>query len=222
MRLFFSLFLLDLTRYYGQLNHFQNIGLLYIQSNVYPHPLYCPLLCCYDIINCGLLCSNHSKATNHISVVRCLRCAVPIFIDITINARGISGGAVTNLISKCRVFPRYLVSNFEDHMINQNVFHEHVLESGPLFAKQTSCRKILWSLEAAKLDDVMIVQIWNLTGISATLLLRCLSTLWAIGKIWIQISWLRDLTSSYGKAPVRLLNRGSGIMSCELESWHKP
>ena len=35
---------------------------------------------------------------------------------------------------------------------------------------KTSYRQISWSLEAARLDVLMIVSLWNLTGISAALL----------------------------------------------------
>ena len=48
---------------------------------------------------------------------------------------------------------------------------------------RTSYRTISWSLEAARLGVIMIVSLWNLTGISAALLpRRCLSNLTAIGK----------------------------------------
>ena len=43
--------------------------------------------------------------------------------------------------------------------------------------------QILWSLEAARLDNVMIVSFRNLTGISAAALPRCLSNIRAIGKV---------------------------------------
>ena len=37
------------------------------------------------------------------------------------------------------------------------------------------CLQISWSLEATRLDVIMIVSLWNLTGISTALLQRCLS-----------------------------------------------
>ena len=40
---------------------------------------------------------------------------------------------------------------------------------------KTSYRQILWSLEAAVLDVIMIVSLWNMTGISTALLPRCVS-----------------------------------------------
>ena len=40
---------------------------------------------------------------------------------------------------------------------------------------KTSYRQISWSLEAARMDLIMIVSLRNLTGISAALLPRCLS-----------------------------------------------
>ena len=44
------------------------------------------------------------------------------------------------------------------------------------------CRKISWSLEAVWLGIIMTVSLWILTGISAALLPRCLSSLRAIEK----------------------------------------
>ena len=40
---------------------------------------------------------------------------------------------------------------------------------------RTSYRKISWSLEATRLDVIMLVSLWNLTSIAAALLPRCLS-----------------------------------------------
>ena len=48
---------------------------------------------------------------------------------------------------------------------------------------RASYRKISLSLGAAKLDVVIMVSFWNLTGISAALLPRCLSNFRAIGKV---------------------------------------
>ena len=48
---------------------------------------------------------------------------------------------------------------------------------------KTSYRQYLWNLEAARLDVIMIVSLWDLTGISAALLLRCLSNFRMIGKV---------------------------------------
>ena len=47
---------------------------------------------------------------------------------------------------------------------------------------KTSYRQISWSLEAARLSVIMIVSLWNLTGISAVLLPRCRSNFRAIEK----------------------------------------
>ena len=47
---------------------------------------------------------------------------------------------------------------------------------------KTSCRQISWGLEAARFDVKMFISLWNLTGISAALLPRCLTHFWAIGK----------------------------------------
>ena len=59
--------------------------------------------------------------------------------------------------------------------------------------------------EAARLDVIMIVSQWNLTGISTALLPMCLSNFRAIGKVIARISRLRDLTRSCGKTSVRLI-----------------
>ena len=48
---------------------------------------------------------------------------------------------------------------------------------------KTSYRQISWSLEAARLGIIIIAALWNLTGISAVLLSRCLSNFKAIGKV---------------------------------------
>ena len=48
---------------------------------------------------------------------------------------------------------------------------------------KTSYRQIWWKLEAARLHVIMIVSLWNLTGISAALLPRSLSNVRAIGKV---------------------------------------
>ena len=48
---------------------------------------------------------------------------------------------------------------------------------------KTSYRQISWNLEAARLSVIMLVSHWNLTGISAALLPRCLSNCRAIEKV---------------------------------------
>ena len=48
---------------------------------------------------------------------------------------------------------------------------------------KTSYRQISWSLEAARLDVVMVVSLWNLTGTSAAALPRYLPNVRAIGKV---------------------------------------
>ena len=76
---------------------------------------------------------------------------------------------------------------------------------------RTSYRQISWSLEAARLGVIMIVSLWNLTGISVALLPRCLLNFRAIGKIQIRISRFRDFTRSCGRTSYRLVNRGPGL-----------
>ena len=56
-------------------------------------------------------------------------------------------------------------------------------DSGPLFTKRyikTSYCRISRSLEATRMDVVMIISYWNSTGISTALLPRCLSNFRAI------------------------------------------
>ena len=48
---------------------------------------------------------------------------------------------------------------------------------------KTSYRQISWSLEAARSSVILIVLLWNLTGISTTLLLICLWNFRATGKV---------------------------------------
>ena len=48
---------------------------------------------------------------------------------------------------------------------------------------KTSYRQISRSLEAARLGVIMIVSLWNLTGISAAVLPRCLSNFRAMGQV---------------------------------------
>ena len=56
----------------------------------------------------------------------------------------------------------------------------------------------------------MIASLSILTGMSAALLLRCLSNFRAIGKVYGRISRLRDFTRSCGKTSYRLVNKGPG------------
>ena len=92
-----------------------------------------------------------------------------------------------------------------------NMYRRNVSTALGLFtSSKTSYRKISWSLEAARLDIIMIVLLWNLTGISAALLPRCLSNLRAIGKVFTRIPRLRDFMRSCCETSVRLVNRGPG------------
>ena len=60
---------------------------------------------------------------------------------------------------------------------------------------------------------MMIVSLWNLTGISASLLPRCLSNVRAMGNEWVWISQLRVFLRSYCRTPARSVNRGLGSRS---------
>ena len=83
-------------------------------------------------------------------------------------------------------------------------------------SSKTSYRQISWSLEAARLGVIMIVSLWNLTGISAALLPRCLLNFRAIGKVQTRISRLRHFARSCGKTSHRLVNRGPGLNQLTL------
>ena len=74
--------------------------------------------------------------------------------------------------------------------------------------RRMSYRKISWSLEAARLDVIIIVSLRNLIGISAALLSRSLSNSRAIRKVQTRISGPQHFTRSCGKTSVRLVNRG--------------
>ena len=60
---------------------------------------------------------------------------------------------------------------------------------------KTSHHHISWGFEAARLNIIIVVSLWNLTGISAALLSRCLSNLRSIGNIQTRVSRLRIFTS---------------------------
>ena len=104
--------------------------------------------------------------------------------------------------------------NFPDSKVRganmANMFAPWTLGLYSLSGK-TSYRQISWSLETARLGVIMIVSLWNLTGISAALLPRCLLNFRAIGKVKTRISRLRDFTRSCGKTSYRLVNRGPAI-----------
>ena len=84
--------------------------------------------------------------------------------------------------SKMRAIPMIFVT----HVISALQWREQspasVLGLYSLSGK-TSYRQISWSLEAARLSVIVIVSHWNLTGISAALLPRCLSNFRA--EIWL-------------------------------------
>ena len=95
--------------------------------------------------------------------------------------------------------------------------------SGPLFTKrQDVSPSISWSLEAARFDVIMIILFWNLTGISAVLLLRCLSISRTIGKVWTRISRLRVFTRSCGRMSHRIVNGGPRVTSALIAVPVKP
>ena len=65
----------------------------------------------------------------------------------------------------------------------------HLHTASPITRALYSLRgKTSRSFEAARLDVMIIISLWNVTGISAVLLPRCLSNFWAIKKVWTIIS----------------------------------
>ena len=83
-----------------------------------------------------------------------------------------------------------------------------VTHYGPLFSGWVSYRKISWSIEAARLGFRLFQSLWNLTGISAAVLPRCLSNFRAMRSSKHPISRLRDFTRFCGKTSNRLVNKG--------------
>ena len=77
-----------------------------------------------------------------------------------------------------------------------------------LLSGKTSYQQNMWSFKAMRLDVIMIISLWYLTGISAVLLPKCLSNFKAIGNGLNRISRLQDFTRSCGKTSYRLVNRG--------------
>ena len=98
-------------------------------------------------------------------------------------------------------------------------WYRHIIRALGLYSLsgKTSYRKISWSLGAARLGVIIIVSPWNLTGISAALLPRCLSNFRAIGKVQTRISRLRDFTRSCGKTSYRLMNRGPDLYNSDAQ-----
>ena len=96
-------------------------------------------------------------------------------------------------------------------------------KQGPVSTSdRTSYRKIPWSLEAAGLVAWIIVSLWNLTGASAAVLPRCLSSFKVIGQFWIQISRLRDFARSYNMTSYRILKQDPGHPLYTDQYWQGP
>ena len=111
-------------------------------------------------------------------------------------------------------FPSQRASNAE----NDSIWWRHQCQSVPtewyqgLYSQsgKTSYPQISWSLEATRLNVIIAVSLWNLTGTSAAALPMCLLNFRAIGKVQTRISRLRDFTRSCSKTSYRLVNRGPG------------
>ena len=80
---------------------------------------------------------------------------------------------------------------------------------------RTSYRKIPWSLEALKLDVIMFVSLWNLTGGAAEIPVKSKSD-W---KSPTRIIRFRDFTRSCGKTSVCLVNRSQYWSDCTTICW---
>ena len=76
---------------------------------------------------------------------------------------------------------------------------------------RTPYHKISRSLEAARFGFKLFQSLWNLAGISAAALPRCLSNYRAIRPLQHPISRLRDFTRFGGKTSYRLVNRGPAL-----------
>ena len=91
------------------------------------------------------------------------------------------GSTTTWHLTSSMIHYKWIVNRDTVILLHWTTLHS----SSPRFTKctETSYRQILWRLEAARLDVMMIVSLWNLTGISAALLPICLSNFRAIGKV---------------------------------------
>ena len=80
----------------------------------------------------------------------------------------------------------------------------HMLQSLYSPSSKTSYRQIAWSLEAARLDVIMIVSLWNFSNVAAEVPVKFQSD-WESRN-----SRLRALTRFCCKTSVRLVNKGPG------------
>ena len=87
------------------------------------------------------------------------------------------------------------------------------------FLNLESYRKILRSLEAARLVFRIVRSLLNLTDTSATLLPRCLSNFKTIWWFKLTISRLRDFTRSYNKMSYCILKHSPGYSGPDNGSW---
>ena len=78
---------------------------------------------------------------------------------------------------------------------------------------RTSYRQISWSLEAARLGVIIIVSLWNLTGISTELLPKSRSNFRVTRKIHTRISRLQCFARSCVNTSICLVNRGTGVVT---------
>ena len=73
---------------------------------------------------------------------------------------------------------------------------------------RTPDRQISWSLEAARMGVLMIVLLWNLTGISTVLLSKSQSNFRVT-----RISWPQCFARSCVNTSICLVNRGPGVVT---------
>ena len=76
---------------------------------------------------------------------------------------------------------------------------------------KTSYRQISWSLEATRLDVIIIVSLWNVTDISA-------ANFRAIGNVWTRFSRLRDFMRSRPSAYSSPWNDRHVVCPCSVVS----
>ena len=122
----------------------------------------------------------------------CIHWYVGIFITITRSLDGMSlGGLVSSVSYKLNEKYNWIV--LLSHLSFLHYTRIRIRAWGMVRSQamrrlyslsgKTSYCQISWSLEDARLNVIMAVSLWNLTGISAALLPRCLTKFRAIGKV---------------------------------------
>ena len=92
-----------------------------------------------------------------------------------------SNSAVSKSLLSVPIFRKLSIVTF--HCSPACLYPNIVLLGLYSLSGKTYHRQISWSLEAVRMDVIMVVSLWNVTGISAALLPRCLSNFRSIGKV---------------------------------------